>query len=58
MYSMYAQLTDPRKETLYSRYVPTQKTLSPQGLLSQSNLEKKTTSFAISKFTFRNWIEC
>jgi len=38
---MYAQLTDPRKETLYSRYVPTQKTLTPQGLLSQSNLEKR-----------------
>ena len=41
MYSMYATLSDPRKETLYSRYVPTQKTLTPQGLLSQSNLEKK-----------------
>jgi len=37
----YTRLSDPRKETLYSKYVPTQKTLTPQGLLSQSNLEKR-----------------
>jgi hypothetical protein len=38
---MYTQLTNPKREKILRGYVPTQTTLSNQGLLSQSNLEKK-----------------
>ena len=38
---MYTQLTNPRRERLRTGYVPTQTTLTPTGLTSQSNLEKR-----------------
>jgi hypothetical protein len=38
---MYTQLTNPRRERLRTGYVPTQTTLTPRGLTSQSNLEKR-----------------
>jgi len=38
---MYATLSNPKREKILRGYTPTQKTLTPQGVLSQSNLEKR-----------------
>jgi len=37
----FTKLTDPRRQKILRGYVPTQTTLTPTGLTSQSNLEKR-----------------